>query len=243
MYKSKPMFTDVLNNIQDSLNNNQQTYNKAYYKALAKEDVKKNSEIHEKNMAEAKYEATIHNATEEIRTALYLLHTQPINRANRAEFIKILKRVLQFAHPTTIHQKRVLVQLSPRTLRMSMSVNKMCNTLYEDRAHTEELFGKTLVEEGYLSRIIRASIVGVMGLLFVDYINPLYCFINRSHRDPLSSILSVLVGIILGKFAYSKKLFFPKRNSKLVKLTRRAMKNKHKRENPTNKKTIVLNLD
>ena len=228
----------IVNDVMDNIQHNQNIYDKAFYKARAKQDVLRSEENYDNTQSEMQYEYIIHNATEEIRTALHILHKQPNNKENREEFIQILKRVLNFAYSTTVHKKQALVHLSPKTLNMSMSVHKMCKTLYEDKTNTRELFGTIQVAEGKISRILRACIVGIMSssvlLKFTNMVD------NGSRIKMFASILSIISGILIGKLTYSQKIFYPKRNSKLLQITRKAMKNKHEKPKPITRRTIFV---
>ena len=214
------------------VNNNKLKYGDIYSEAYAqksgteraKNAARQSDERHKKNESDAKYSRIIHNATEEVREALYLLHKEHTDE-NRAEFADVLKRMLKLAHPIKIHQKKALYNIAPYALKMSMSVDTMCNVLYDDTAHTEELFGIVHIEEDPVSRIIRSGITLLMSSIVSSHI------INNTinSKSTITNTISLVVGLILGGFAYAKKLFIPTRNANLRQLTRKAMKKKYKK--------------
>lgn len=193
----------------------------------AKNAARRSDERHKKNESDAKYSGIIYNATEEVREALYLLHKEHTDE-NRAEFTAILKRMLKLAHPIKIHQKKALYNIAPYALKMSMSVDAMCNVLYDDTAHTEELFGIVHIEEDPVSRIIRSGITLLTSSIVSSHIMN-NTISNSNKKSKITNTISLVVGLILGGLSYAKKLFIPTRNANLRQLTRKAMKKKYKK--------------
>ena len=166
-------------------------------------------------------EVIIYEASKELQQELYLLHKRPHTPENRREFIKTLKKIVETAYPHVLQQKQALCMLDSSLCKQKMTIHQMYVAIYENREHTEKLFGKLKKKDSHFDVWIRSCLFAIIGML-----GSLNVIQENSKSDKIrfrNSVVSAIFGFVMGSLSMiAGRLQYSKRNSKLMMLTKKA---------------------